>query len=172
MNRFRAARNDEADKIFALYSAVRGTPFCTWDDEYPGMTEIQNDLAGGNLFVLETDGGIIGAVSVVSGNELDALDIWHPGGKAGEFARVVIHPALQGRGLAKLLVSNVLAELKKRGCETVHIACAVQNLPAGKTYRHFGFTAAGQKELWGHLFDLLELRIQNEPNHEGDGDVS
>ncbi|MBR3429380.1 MAG: hypothetical protein IKG87_04705 [Clostridia bacterium] len=37
---FRKAEKSEAEAIRALYQAVIGTPFCTWDESYPGETEI------------------------------------------------------------------------------------------------------------------------------------
>ena len=50
---FRNARKDEAETIFMLYRSVIGRPFCAWDEEYPGWTEIRHDLETENLFVLE-----------------------------------------------------------------------------------------------------------------------
>ena len=38
---FRKAETCEAEAIRALYQAVIGTPFCTWDESYPGETESQ-----------------------------------------------------------------------------------------------------------------------------------
>ena len=161
---FRIARKDEAETILALYKAVVGMPFCTWDEVYPGMSEIRRDLAAGDLFVLEADGNIIGAVSVAPENELDAPGRWSACENAGEFARVVIRPAYQGRHLARLLVAGVLDELKKRGCDAAHISVAAENVPAQRTYRHFGFMTVGQEEMWGHSFCLCELNIRKEPS--------
>ena len=50
---FRKAETREAEAIRALYQAVIGTPFCTWDESYPGETEIAGDLSAGSLFVPE-----------------------------------------------------------------------------------------------------------------------
>ena len=50
---FRKAETCEAEAIRALYQAVIGTPFCTWDESYPGETEIAGDLSAGALYVLE-----------------------------------------------------------------------------------------------------------------------
>ena len=52
---FRKAETCEAEAISALYQAVIGTPFCTWDESYPGETEIAGDLSAGTLYVLEVD---------------------------------------------------------------------------------------------------------------------
>ena len=153
---FRNARGDEADTVLALYRSVLGRPFCTWNEEYPGPEEVRRDLEAGNLFVLESAGGIIGAVSVAPENELDNVIPWLSRGIAGEFARVVIAPAYQGRGLARVLVADVLRVMASRGIETAHISVAKVNPPARATYRGLGFIAVGEKKMWGHDFLLCE----------------
>lgn len=158
--KFRLAENSESETILSLYKAVIGTPFCTWNDDYPGETEISNDLKTGNLFVLENERKIIGAISIVPENELDDLDCWNSNENAAEFARVVLHSDYHGKGLAKILVSNILEEIKRRGIKNVHIAIAKKNIPAGKTYERLGFTTVGENELWGTTFYLCELELK------------
>ncbi len=154
---FRLARETEKDIILALYKAVIGTEFCVWNDEYPGLQEITKDIATDNLFVLESAGLIAGAISIVPENELDDLKCWSSNRNTGEFARVVIHPDFHGRHYAKLLVSNVLEVMKKRGIEAVHISVAINNIPAYKTYQKLGFKTAGQNEMWKNKYYLCEL---------------
>ena len=156
---FRKARADEADTVFALYQAVIGMPFCVWNDEYPGRTEIRHDLETGNLFVLEQEKKIIGAISLVPENELDDLDCWSSDRSVAEFARVVLLPEEQGNHLAQLLVSGILEEMRSRGYENVHISVAKENLPAQKTYRRMGFDFVGEEEMWGHRFFLCEKKL-------------
>ena len=62
---FRKAETCEAEAIRALYQAVIGTPFCTWDESYPGETEIAGDLSAGTLYVLEEDHQTIGTISII-----------------------------------------------------------------------------------------------------------
>ena len=73
---FRKADASDAKTVLALYRAVIGTPFCVWDESYPGETEIQGDLAAGTLYVLARDSEVIGAISIVPENETDNLDCW------------------------------------------------------------------------------------------------
>ena len=85
---FRKAETREAEAIRALYQAVIGTPFCTWDESYPGETEIAGDLSAGTLYVLEEDHQVIGAISIVPENELDHFNCWALKENAREFARI------------------------------------------------------------------------------------
>ena len=157
---FRPARRDEAEAVLALYKSVLGTPFCIWNEEYPGQLEIDGDLHSDSLFVWEEEGRLIGAVSIVPENELDGFDCWTHSEKAGEFSRVVLHPDRQGQHLARLLVENVLAQMKKRGYESAHISVALDNIPAQRTYRSLGFGTVGQAEMWGHRFYLCEYALK------------
>ena len=157
---FRKAGKSEAKTVLALYRAVTGTPFCTWDESYPGEEEIRNDLACGTLYVLEENGGLIGAVSIVPENELDGLDCWQVSENAREFARVVLRPDCQGKGLSVSLVEGILQELRNRQAAAVHIAVAEGNVPARRLYRKAGFDIRGEADLYGHHFILCEKILQ------------
>lgn len=156
---FRLAEKDEAETVYALYRSVIGRQYCTWDEEYPGREEIENDMGAENLFILERERGIIGAVSIAPENELDGYDCWSRKEKAGEFARVVISTEYQGRGIAKVLVRNVLKEMKRRGLEAVHISVAEVNIPARRVYDGLGFHTVGREEMWGGLYYLCEREL-------------
>ena len=156
---FRLARPDEKNAVLALYQTVIGTPFCVWNDAYPGMWEIEHDLAADSLFVLEEAGRLIGAASVAPENELEEQSVWTPCEKPGELARVVVRPEMQGRALSRLLVSSVLDEMKKRGFDNVRLSVEVNHLPAQKCYLRLGFTEVGQCTMWGHSYLLMERKL-------------
>ena len=156
---FRPAKETDIDAVNDLYGIVKGRPFCVWDSEYPGLQEIKQDIAADDLFVMVCSGRIIGAISIEPENETDDLECWSSKRKAGEFARVVIHPDFQGRHLARVLVENLLKVMKRRGYENVHISVALDNIPAQKLYRGLGFKTVDRRELWGHMYYLCELKL-------------
>jgi ribosomal protein S18 acetylase RimI-like enzyme len=153
---FRKAESDEAEVIMTLYRAVIGTPFCTWDESYPGETEITGDLSSGSLYVMEEDQELIGAISVVPENELDDLNCWKTRENVREFARVVLRPDQQHKGLSVQLVEGIIRELQSQGVSAIHIAVAKENIPAQKLYRKTGFDFCGEADLYGHSFYLCE----------------
>ena len=153
---FRLAKMEEAAEIAALYHSVNGLPFCTWDETYPGAEEIQGDLATDCLFVLENEGTLVGAISIVPENELDDRECWTVKENASEFARVVIRPSDQGKGLSRCLVEGVIEEMRKRGAKAVHLSVAKQNIPAQKLYRREGFEFVGEADMYGHSYFLCE----------------
>lgn len=153
---FRKAEMREAGAIRALYRAVIGTPFCTWDESYPGETEITGDLLAKTLYVLEDDREIIGAISIVPDNEMDGFDCWTVKDNAREFARVVLRPNHQRKGLSRHLVQGVVLELQGQGAAAIHIAVAKENIPAQKLYRRMDFDFCGEADMYGHSFFLCE----------------
>ena len=157
---FRKAETREAEAIRALYQAVIGTPFCTWDESYPGETEIAGDLSAGTLYVLEEDHQVIGAISIVPENELDHFNCWALKENAREFARVVIKSDQQHKGLSVYLVEGVIRELQRQGVAAIHIAVAKENIPAQKLYRKTGFDFCGEADMYGHSYFLCERSIE------------
>ena len=157
---FRKAEKNDAEAVMSLYRAVVGTPFCTWDESYPGKTEITEDLASGSLFVLEEDNELIGAISIVPKNEIDGFACWKVSRNAREFARVVLRPDHQRKGLSVRLVEGILEELRKQGAATVHIAVAKDNIPAQRLYRKTGFDFCGEADMYGHSFFLCEKILE------------
>ena len=145
---FRKAEKSEAEAIRALYQAVIGTPFCTWDKSYPGETEIAEDHQ------------VIGAISIVPENELDHFNCWALKENAREFARVVIKSDQQHKGLSVYLVEGVIRELQRQGVAAIHIAVAKENIPAQKLYRKTGFDFCGEADMYGHSYFLCERTIE------------
>ena len=156
---FRKAEQWESEVIMNLYRAVIGSPFCTWDESYPGEEEIKEDLSAGTLDVLEENQELIGAVSIVPENELNDLDCWTVKENAREFARVVIRPDHQRKGLSVQLIEGIIKELQKQNAAAIHIAAAKENIPAQKLYQRMGFTFCGEAELYGHNFYMCEKAL-------------
>ena len=157
---FRKAQKNDEETVLALYKAVIGMPFCTWNESYPGMEEITEDLSARTLYVLEDGRELIGAVSIVPENELNDFDCWTIKENAREFARVVIRPDHQRKGLSVLLIEGIIKELRRRNVAAIHIVVAKENLPAQRLYQKMGFTFCGEAELFGHYFFLCEKTIK------------
>ncbi len=155
---FRNANLGDLPQITSLYRAAIGTPGCTWNENYPGAFELKHDFASGNLYVLSEGETVVGAVSVVSPNELDNACAWEIQ-NAREIARVVISKDHKGRGLAVQMLSQLFAKLKHEGCNAIHLCAACCNTAAIKTYRRLDFSFLAQAHLYGHQFYLCEKKL-------------
>lgn len=153
------AKKEELTDVKTLYSSVINTPYCIWNEEYPSDFEIDLDYKSDKLFVLKYNEQIIGAASIVPENEMDDIDCWTEVNNSCEIARIVIHKDYQGKGLAKILVSLLIEEIKILKYKSIHLAVHVDHIPAYKTYTGLGFKMVGSTFMYGHNYKLLELLI-------------
>ena len=152
---FRLAEKSDLENVFSLYRSLVGTPFCTWDENYPDWIEINEDFAHQNLYIMEADGALLGAISVVPQNELDDLPFWTCS-QAKEIARVAVAPGQQGKGIGKKMVEAIIASFTASCVPAIHLLVAVGNLPAQKLYRNCGFSFLGECPMFGHDFIACE----------------
>lgn len=152
---FRLAGQEDAGQVLSLYKSAQSGEFCVWNDDYPSITEIMQDLETKNLYVMTDGSKIIGAISVVPENELDGFDCWLC--KTGrEIARVVIDRAYQGRGLSFEMVHNIMSILREKDCKAVHLSVVKTNIPAYRTYIKAGFAVVGEAQMYGNDYYLME----------------
>ena len=152
---FRLAQPEDAEQVLSLYQTAQSSTFCVWDDSYPTMTEIAQDLQTRNLYVMTHGRNIIGAISVVPENELDGFACWscHSG---KEIARVVVAKDQQGQGIALEMVQSIGLILRKNGCKAIHLSVVKSNIPAYKTYIKAGFSVVGEAQMYGNDYYLME----------------
>lgn len=154
---FRRAREEELDDVLELYKSVIGTEFCTWNEYYPGKEEIKMDYENNNLFVMMEGNQILGALSVISENELDELEFWNVRDRAvREIARVVVNRRFRGKGIAYEMVKKIEYILKEEGCTAIHLLVACKNIPAYKTYMKAGFEVMGECDMYGNHYYACE----------------
>lgn len=155
---FRLATPLDINQILQNYESVKKSDFCVWNDSYPTMQDINDDLSHNNLFVLEINSEIVGSISIVDENELDEFDCWSDR-DAREFGRVVINPKYQHLGYSKYLVSYCLNEMKQRNYTNAHISVAIKNKPAQRLYESLEFKKVGNASMWGNDYYLYEKKI-------------
>ena len=149
---FRPAKEAELPAVLRLYRSMVGTAFCTWDEEYPGQFEIEQDFAHHSLYLLMDEAEIVGAISIVPDKELEELDCWQCRDHTAELSRVVIRSELQGKGLSKRLVTEAETVLKQSGIKAVHLLAAVKNIPANKCYASCGYVRYAPIEMYDNLY--------------------
>lgn len=64
----------------------------------------------------------------------------------GQILNLAVFPAARGRGVAKGLVSRLIAEAQARGLESLSLEVRVSNLPAIRLYESAGFQTAGVRK--------------------------
>jgi len=156
---FRLAKDSEKNIILDLYNHDRNQPYTAWNEEYPTMDNIENDILHHNLFILEDNHTIIGSIAINEENELDD-EASFSNQKALEFGRVIIHPDFRGNGYSKILVGFVEKEILKRGYQAIHICVYDSAKIAMKLYQSLGYKIICIKELFSlHSFYILEKAL-------------
>ena len=119
---------------------------------YPDPEFIRESMEEGELFVLEKDGGIAGAM-VINHQGTDGYEqaAWKVSAAPEETA--VLHalgvlPAYQGQGLAKRLVRAAGRIAVENGCRAVRLDVLEGNLPAKKLYESVEFQYIERMELF------------------------
>lgn len=156
---FRLVHEDELDKVLFLYKEAQKLEFCVWDDEYPTMTEIQNDFKCENLYVYLIDNIIVGSLSVLEKSELDDFEEWNQKENIKEIARVVVDNNYHGQNIAVKMIKNIIEIFKKNNIKAIHLACQCDNIPAIKTYKKIGFKFLGTKYIYEHNYYICEYII-------------
>ena len=147
----------DAAGVLALYDSLRNAPGCTWDEDYPGMIEIDGDIQRGDLYIDTDERGVRAAISVCVDDELEEMNVWSESTlPAGSFMRVAVRADAQNRGIAREMVRFALDELKRRGFRGVHILVGRENFAAQRCYAPFGFRIAAEMEKYGVNWHCME----------------
>lgn len=158
---FRPATEADLAGVLVLYESAKQEPFSVWNEDYPTAVDATHDLETDNLYVLEEDGRVIGTLSVCPENEMDGfshLFAYHAPG-VREIARIAVVADRHGRGYAALMVSRICEILAARGVPALRISVAKGNLPARRTYPRVGFSEAGEAQMYGGDYVLMEKTL-------------
>ena len=143
----RHAEMADLRNLLEMYRDLRtmGLQGCTWSEAYPSDEDIQKDLCSSRLYVMETDGRLVGALAT---EEDEVMELAPCDAKAAscEISRVAICREMQGRGLCRILLSETLSLLKKEGYEVIRLLVSPDNIPAFRAYLHAGFRPIGEAD--------------------------
>ena len=70
-------------------------------------------------------------------------------GAGAHLARLAVHPAAQGRGVASALIRGLLADLRRQGIRQISVNTQARNRRSQRLYERFGFLRNGKDHpLW------------------------
>ncbi len=156
---FRQATNSDLNALLTLYrdcaahASTHGN--FGWDENYPNREFAQFDLDHQGLFVLEYQGQLAAAVTLLPTDDLDELDCWTPA-RSCALTRLCVSPQLQGRHLAQQLLDSVLEEARRRGYTATRHLSLASNLASNRLYQRMGFVQKGQAHLYEQDFLCME----------------
>ncbi|PAW80589.1 MAG: GNAT family N-acetyltransferase [Pedosphaera sp. Tous-C6FEB] len=129
----------------ACIARMRAEGIEQWDEVYPDAAVFSRDLAAGTLHVLREGDGIIACVTLDTTHDpLWQGMAWSAAGEpAAVVHRLMVHPAAQGRGFAKLLMAHAESLAQAQGFRSIHLDCFTANPAAVALYERLGYRRTG-----------------------------
>ncbi len=153
----RRANSGEDGKVLAFYhdliDSMQGMPYCPYWTKgvYPAMEDIHPAIECSEMYLAEEDGRVAGAIILnhTQGAGYDRVP-WRTAADpdaVGVVHLLAVHPAFQGRGVAKALLNKIVEASRSRGDRVLRLDTLTWNLPGRRLYEGFGFRWCGDFDL-------------------------
>ncbi|MCM1567824.1 MAG: GNAT family N-acetyltransferase [Roseburia sp.] len=154
-------REDALEEVRRLYGSVIGTEGCVWNENYPNVALLREDIQKGDLYGIRNERGqLVAAIAKDRDKEVDALSCWSPElSPAAELARLAVAVEYQNQGMARTLLRQGMKLMAQRGYKGIHFLVAVKNKRALHSYHALGFTAVGETDMFGEHYLCYEKKI-------------
>lgn len=156
----RKADINDADEILGLYHSQIGTEGCTWNEDYPSMIDIMEDIQSNSLYCFADENSMLVACAFAGeSNELNDIE-WNSVIKNYcDLARICVRREYQNKGIATLFLNNIIADLKLRGFDGIRLLVGKKNLSAIALYKKAGFTYLCDKRMYDIDFYCYYLSL-------------
>jgi GNAT superfamily N-acetyltransferase len=147
------------DLLRACVAQMRSGGIDQWDDAYPTEGTLRADVAAGTLYVAAAPGRPIAGAFVIDQREEPeyATVAWRRVGKTAGFVhRLMVHPEIQRRGLARHLMRFAEIAARRAGCGVIRLDAFTGNAPSLRLYRTLGYEDVGEVRFRKGLFRCFE----------------
>ena len=116
-----------------------------WNENYPSLEAFEKDLENGELFVLQKENKVIGAIVISTKKDevYESIDWLTADATNGYLHRLCIHPSHQGNGHARSLLDYAENYLKTLGAISVRLDTFSKNLRNNNLYQARGYKRLG-----------------------------
>lgn len=164
---YRKAQENEAEQIMVIIrDAVKNMERVgvqQWNDTYPTLAIIEEDIKTQTGYVLADETGIAAYVCVSENQPKEYADIvWEDNkGKCCVIHRLVVCVDRQGQGLAKKLIIAYEKQAKQDGYSSVRLDTYSKNQISMKLYPSMGYTLRGEVYFFHHMeeFPVFEKQL-------------
>lgn len=164
---YRKAEIDEAKQIMRIIkdavANMERVGVQQWNDSYPTLEIIEEDIKTSTGYVLTDEAGIAAYVCVSENQPKEYADIqWEDTeGRCCVIHRLVVAVDRQGRGVAKQLVRAYEKQAKEDGCSSIRLDTYSKNPISMKLYPGMGYTLKGDVRFFHHMeeFPVFEKQL-------------
>ena len=155
------AKKEDAQEIYQLYHSLIDMPYSTWDEEYPTMEIVMEDVEKHTTLVLKDDAGkIISAIAVWMEFEFADAAAWYADvTRWAMLCRLGVDKAHQGKGIAKGMLRAAMDYAREQGCQAVQFLVAKSNPIAQRAYAALDFDVCGEAEMWEEQWLCYQKRL-------------
>ncbi len=159
--RFSKAQESDADELFAIYTSLKGSAGCTWDDSYPTLDLIQRNIAEKSLYKLTQDGVITASAYLGEFEEISRPECFDKElSRLGELSRVAVRRQYQRQGMALRLISNLILLAKTADYDGVALLVGTENQRAMALYEKAGFEKCGETYLYDTHWYCYQYKLK------------
>lgn len=164
---------EDAEEIYAIYEQLKGSPGCTWNEEYPTLEFVRYDIVDrDSLYKAVEDGEIVAAAYLGDFEEVERPDCVDKSiCRLGEFSRVGVKRSHQRRGIAETLLRFLLDEAYRLGYDGLTLLAGIENHAAMSLYEKLGFERRGETFLYEtHWYCYVHTNIRKETDYDKEYD--
>jgi GNAT superfamily N-acetyltransferase len=134
------AHLDQLDEILEIYRhatrKMNEQGITQWADDYPSEELVKDDIQKRNLYAL-LDEERVAAVVVLDQEYEDAYEKVSWSDQSGRFLvvhRLCVNPAIQGRGVSRILMGEIERFAKEHGYTSIRLDTQIKNEKAMRLY--------------------------------------
>ena len=159
------ATKEQIKEVFSVFSAainnMENQGIHQWDEIYPDLPTITEDIAKNQMYIGMIDGKI--AVCFVLSEECDEEyknGKWqYPDAKFNVIHRLCVNPEFQNRGIAAKTLDFIENLSKSQGYESIRLDCFTLNPYSQKLYNKAGYSIVGYADWRKGRFELREKKL-------------
>ena len=141
----RKAKIEEAEEILKIYKSLIGYEGCLWDEYYPNIEIVNNDIKNETLYVALIDDEIVGAAQSGIDEELFNMEFFTKEKKnPRDLSRVAVKKEYQKQGIARKIIAYIEDELRKDGVDYMYLTVGKTNIKAYNLYKTIGYETKGE----------------------------
>lgn len=162
------AIQSQAEEIANMLSRcgqnLRNQGIDQWDESYPNLATIKNDISQGNCFIYQQEDKVIGCIVLneTQDEEYFQLD-WLTSNDEKHLVvhRLGVDPEHQGKGIARLIMDFAEQYAKQNNYKSIRLDTFSQNPRNQKFYLNRGYKEVGivylpyKKEFPYHCYELV-----------------